>query len=173
MADVGKAMEQLLQCADESIELLSRDSATATGTSSVRAAWAFDESWKAVQKLWGRSQSRRSSAASNAERAACAKAWIAPYVDRKLFTRMEVLFISAKGQVAVATDASSPAASRCVYLLLCRVLNHSAMNARRASAHQQNLSKAHACAQLDSNSCPDASTDHTQPGVSTALLPMS
>ncbi len=113
MADVGKAAERLLRCTDELVEALRRDSTTATDSRNVTVTSAFDDSLKAVQTLWERSQSRRNAAAGNVERNACARAWITPYVDQKLLHRMEVLLVTARGQVAVATSESSPAASRC------------------------------------------------------------
>ncbi len=113
MADVGGAAERLLRCTDELIEALRRDSTIATDSRNATVTNAFDDSLKAVQTLWERSQPKRNAAAGHSERNAFARAWITPYVDRKLFPRMEVLLVTAKGQVAVATDESTPAASRC------------------------------------------------------------
>ncbi len=113
MANVGNAAEQLMRCTDELIEALPQDSTTATDSRITTFTSAFDDRLKAVETLWERSQLRRNAAAGDAERNACARAWITPYVDRKLFHRIEVLLVTARGQVAVATDESSPAASRC------------------------------------------------------------
>lgn len=106
---MGKPLERFLQCTDEVIEAYI---SSETDTKLTQARHAYNDSLELVNAAWSRLETQLVSASGRAQKAACAKAWIDAYNERKLFLRIESLLITIRDEATTAASTSSPRNAR-------------------------------------------------------------
>lgn len=112
MADIGKAVERYLNCADKVIEV-TRNSSLAEYETRKNAVISFNDSSRKLRALWARQESQLDGTSDSAGKAACANAWISAHVERKLYIQMEMMLMVVRDQAAVATSPTGTISSWC------------------------------------------------------------
>ncbi len=111
MLDIGKLVERLLRSTEEVLEAHSDRNASSASTRRSRADTAFSDSLGVVYTAVSRLETRLRNAPDAAGKAACARAWLEPHLERKLFLRLEVLLNLVRDQAGAALATAGP--SRC------------------------------------------------------------
>lgn len=101
MGDIGKSFERLMRCANN---LMAIDGNTEPNIKG--ASHAYNESLRAVHESFQRIEARMNAATDDAGRHAPARAWLSAHLERKLFFRLEMLFITIRENAEVATGSS-------------------------------------------------------------------
>ncbi len=99
--DIGKSFERLMRCTNNLCETAEPNTKG--------AGHAYAESFRSANESWQRLEVVMQKATDNAP----ARAWLSAHLERKLFFRLEMLFITIRENAEVATGSSTNATARC------------------------------------------------------------
>ncbi len=113
-SDFGKAIERLLRSADNVAITFSGDSSLGAEAKKGKAYEDYNKCMKTFNTITDRLEAlmNGTSKEDRQEQAACARAWLSVYLQRKLFPWIQNLLHTVRQQASVATSPANPAASR-------------------------------------------------------------